>query len=225
MTPLLIALLFACQSPSPDTRLRAAEDAMDRLEHRLALDELAYVMSAPDATDDQLVRAHLLAGIAQRLAGSDTEARMHFLTALRMHPDATLPARSESASPRVKQFFEDVRREAAGPPPAPLPPAAPADPAAQAQDGGAAAAAAPARGFPWLLVGGATTVGVSAVVAVALWSGTVYASSVVTDVGGDTETRQTAQSLGQLALLGAGIGVLGVFAGAGLVATALVVGE
>lgn len=225
---LLIALLVACSVPTTEDRLRAAEEAMDRLEHRAALDELTLVMSAADATDDQLVRAHLLAGVVQRLAGNDTEARMHFLVALRRRPDVALPARDESKSPRVSAFFAEVRNELMGGPPPPLSPTSSVPPVAAPADepGDAPVVDAPAvERFPWLLVAGGITAGASALVAGAAFGGTYYANTVVGSPLRSTTERQDAQKLGRVLLLGTGIALLGVIAGTGLMATALVVGE
>lgn len=62
----------------------------------------------PAATDDEKLRAHLLAGIAHRVLGKDLDARVSFRYVLLHAPATTLPADSP---PKVALFFESIRQE------------------------------------------------------------------------------------------------------------------
>src|SRR5207249_2768651 len=62
------------------------------------------------ATDEQRIHAHLLAGIANRVAGKDLDARTNFRYVLLKHPDWQL---AEDTPPKVALFFEGIRQEIA----------------------------------------------------------------------------------------------------------------
>src|SRR5262249_13751441 len=91
--------------------------------------------AAGDGTPADLERAHMLAGIAARIAGDETQARMHFLAVFAEDVGATLPAdRNEARAPKVTTFFELVRGEVKAtkatttPPPTTPPPTTPPPP-------------------------------------------------------------------------------------------------
>jgi hypothetical protein len=100
------ALLSA--SPSATELLSRGDALLADLEYEEAAEELMRAASAPDATEDQRMEAHLKAGIAHRIVGRDVEARLNFRTVLLARPDTRLPP---GTSPKVLTFFESVREE------------------------------------------------------------------------------------------------------------------
>jgi hypothetical protein len=107
----LLALLPLAATPDPAVaaRLAKARSAMDHLEYEAAALELTLVAADPNATEEQRVEANLWAGVAQRVLGNDTDARLHFLYVLRRTPDAQLPS---DVGPKIRTLFELVREEA-----------------------------------------------------------------------------------------------------------------
>jgi len=95
-------------SASPETHLTAGRDAYEALEYEAASFEFMSVTIDPAATEDQRLQAHLGAGMANRIIGRDTDARLNFLYVLKRRPDHALPA---DAPPKVLFLFEAVRQE------------------------------------------------------------------------------------------------------------------
>lgn len=81
---------------------------MADLEYEAAAEDLMRAAAAADATDEQRLQAHLLAGIANRILGRDVDARLNFRSVLLAAPQTRLP---EGTSPKVLSFFETVRQE------------------------------------------------------------------------------------------------------------------
>lgn len=108
----MLALLFALTLQTGDSTaaelLARGEKLLAELEYDAAAAELMRAAAAPDANEAERLKAHLLAGIANRVAGRDTEARLNFRNVLLAAPDTHLP---EATSPKVLSFFEAVRQE------------------------------------------------------------------------------------------------------------------
>lgn len=105
---LLSTLLFAAAPQTPGAHLERAQAFENDLEYERAADELLIVITSPDATEEQLIEANLLAGIVKRVLGNNTEARLHFLYVLKRRPETTLDS---SRSPKIRTFFDLVREE------------------------------------------------------------------------------------------------------------------
>ncbi len=130
-----LAALFAAGADVPGEpiavadRIARARSALDSLEYEAAALDLSLAAADARATVQERLEANLWAGVAQRVLGHDTDARLHFLYVLRRMPDATLP---DDVGPRVLSLFELVREEVRGearaaPPPAAAEPARPLD--------------------------------------------------------------------------------------------------
>lgn len=105
---LLSTLLFAAAPQTPSEHLDRANALENDLEYERAADELLAVITSPDATEEQLIEANLLAGIVKRVLGNNTEARLHFLYVLKRRPETTL---EKGRSPKIRSFFNLVREE------------------------------------------------------------------------------------------------------------------
>jgi hypothetical protein len=108
---LALALILQTAAAADSTAvelLARGEKLLADLEYDAAAAELMRAAAAPDATDAQRVRAHLLAGVANRVAGRDADARLNFRNVLFAAPGTRLP---EGTSPKVASFFEAVRQE------------------------------------------------------------------------------------------------------------------
>jgi hypothetical protein len=103
-------ILTALVAMTPAERLQSAETAATNLEYGVAIEELQILLADPTASDDERERAHLLAGTVQRITGNDVQARLHFASALKANPQATLTCPG-SESPKVQVFFQLVRDE------------------------------------------------------------------------------------------------------------------
>ncbi len=112
------------------TYIEKAEAAEQNLEYEDAINLWLEVITHPDVQEEQLLNAHLRAGILQRVLKNDVEARIHFRFLLQKKPDYQL---DPDLPPKIRGFFELIRQEVtmeadkAGPAPAPA--AAPAEPA------------------------------------------------------------------------------------------------
>jgi hypothetical protein len=104
----LAALMIAATTPAE--HIAAGEQALNALEYELAGDELMLAATDPSATDAERLKANLLAGIAHRVAGKDTDAQLNFRYVLLHAPSTTLP---DDTPPKVRTFFESVRQELA----------------------------------------------------------------------------------------------------------------
>ncbi len=98
-------------SATPETQLAAGQAAFEALEYEAAAFEFMSVMIDPVATEEQRLQAHLGAGIANRVLGKDTDARLNFLYVLKRRPTYTLPPETP---PKVQFLFEAVRQEVVG---------------------------------------------------------------------------------------------------------------
>ena len=107
---LAFALLLMLQGSDPTAGelIARGEKLFADLEYDAAAAELMRAAAAPDASAAQRVHAHLLAGVANRVAGRDAEARLNFRNVLFAAPSPRLP---EGTSPKVGSFFEAVRQE------------------------------------------------------------------------------------------------------------------
>lgn len=213
----LLVLLIGAPHATGDVaqRLDRADEAVASLEYEDAREVLLDVVSDPDASEDELVRAHMLAGQVDRILKRDVDAKMHFQWVLTRFPDAELPP---GHPPKIVSFFEMVRDEvrsraaerATPSPPAPAlaaPQAAAATPAAIAAPQESAIAAPQGSGAPPLL---------------ALASGGLVIVATTTAVVGEVmfadrraawSTRSTAQLLALGAWGAAAVGAVGVAVG------------
>jgi hypothetical protein len=175
---LAAALALAAAEPTAAELLARGQASFEQLEYEQAAEDLMRAAGSPDATDDVRLRAHMLAGIANRIVGRDVDAQLNFRYVLRADPEARLP---DGTSPKVSSFFEVIRGEvkaenardartrpaepagsasAAAPPVAPAPGAAPSAPA---EDGGSVAPMAVlAGGAALALIGTAGVLGAEA---------------------------------------------------------------
>src|ERR1043166_4960981 len=118
----------ASAEPTPAELIERGRHELDNLDYDAAALDLTMASGDARATKDERITAHLYAGIAQRVLGHDTEARLHFLYVQRHAPDVKLP---DGTPPKIQSFWDLVHSEIAGdeepPPPAP-PPRAPPTP-------------------------------------------------------------------------------------------------
>jgi hypothetical protein len=200
-------LLALWMMASPAQHIADGEKAMAALEYETAAYELMLAATDPKATEAQRVHAHLRAGIAHRILGRDTDARVNFRYVLLRAPTTTL---DESTSPKVRLFFESVRQEidaerASAPVAQPVVEAAaapPAEPAREGMSAGAMAGAAVAALGVVTLVGGA--------------GGLVFAENALSDPSRAGAERTSLRTIGQTATVGVGVGALVAAAGAAL---------
>jgi hypothetical protein len=215
-------LFFAVlqSGPSAGELLDRGEKALADLEYDLAAEELMRAATAADATPEQRLRAHLLAGTANRIAGHDVDAQINFRYVLSNAPGTKLP---DGTPPKVLTFFEAVRQQlqAENRPaqPAPVAPAATAEPAAPVEP--APAAVTRAEPAPATSSGGAFPLGLAVAgggAAVALLGGVglIGAEVYLTDPAADGGTRGTVQTLGVISAGVLGVGVIAAAVGAGL---------
>ena len=106
--PLAISALLAVAQPTPAEHIDRGMRALEMLDYDVAAFELSVAATDPSADDAQRIQAHLYAGIAQRVLGNDTEARLHFIYVLRHAPSTELPA---AQPPKIQMFWELVRSE------------------------------------------------------------------------------------------------------------------
>lgn len=208
----LLTVWVASQAPGATVaqHIDAGTKALENLEYEDASQEFMIALGDPRATDDELIRANLLAGITNRVLDRNVEARLNFHYVLTRAPETQLP---EGTSPKIASFYALVRREVeadanqappaqpASPPPAPAP----------VDEGGA-------NVWVW---GGAAVIGAS-VVAVAALSVTVGLAEVLaSEASRPWSEKSTWMLVGQGALFGLAIPAVGLMAGAGLVAFGL----
>lgn len=110
---LSVLLSGAAAAPmTPRERLDRAAVLEGELEYGIAADELLNVMTDPRSTEEELIDANFFAGVIQRILGNDTQARLHFLYALKRRPSLELPKRYP---PKIQTFFLLVREEIGSP--------------------------------------------------------------------------------------------------------------
>jgi tetratricopeptide (TPR) repeat protein len=115
MRPLVAALALLVALPlraePPQDRLRARLEAGERhyqdQDYRAAIEALSAVVQDAVATRDQRARAYEYLGMAQLILGRRTRAREAFEELLAIDPHYTLS--DPSHSPKLREFFEDVR--------------------------------------------------------------------------------------------------------------------
>jgi hypothetical protein len=232
--PLLLALtclIAQTGAPSshvaldPAARLSRAHQHIEALDYRLALDDLNDVIGDERASEEQLLEAHLWAGIVQRVLQNDVDARLHFSWVLKRRPSTSLPP---DQPPKVTVLFEMIRDEVESreietePSPSPSPSPSPA-PAATAVTPAPAPAPLPAPtdddGFAIITIGGGAVaaLGAAAVVAGAItWGAGIamfaFGSSQSTQVAALqwSAPSEAAQLAGQIILpVGAVVLVIG----------------
>jgi hypothetical protein len=93
---------------TPSVQLAQAKKAYNDLDYLVAVELLQSVIIDPRTTRDELVQAHLMAGVVQRIVGEDVDARLHFRRALRLYPNLRLPP---GFPPKIQAFFNMVREE------------------------------------------------------------------------------------------------------------------
>jgi hypothetical protein len=202
----LIALIAV--NVTPAERIAHGQQLLNELEYEQAADELTQAAVDPAATEEERIRANLLAGIAHRVIGRDVEARSNFRYVLLRSPGWQL---GDDTPPKVRLFFETVRQELLAerapptqqdPPPTAAPPAT-TTPVADAPMAGAT------------IAGGAlTAAGALAVVVGA--GGLLFAETALADptrLGGD---RTDLRNVGKWSAGGAVAGVVVAGAGAAL---------
>ena len=207
--PAATAPVAPAAGPTTAELIERGEKALADLEYDLAAEELMRAATAPDATPEQRLRAHLLAGTANRIAGHDVDAQINFRYVLTNAPDTRLP---EGTPPKVLAFFEAVRQQvqsenrsasAVSPPqstptPAPAPEAAPATNAAGA--------------FPL----GLAVTGAGAAIAALGAAGLIGAEVYLMDPSADGGTRGSVQTLGVVSAGVLGVGLVAAIAGGAL---------
>ncbi len=194
-----IITVFAAAAPAPGgeaSEARARLDHVDRLvaelEYEQAREELLLLLDRDDLDDQTRLEANMKAGIVQRIIGHDVDARLHFINALTIDPDVTLPP---GQPPKIRTFFELVRREweATRPPPEPVV----HEPLPRS-----------GSGMRWWLVGGgAVLAGVALVVAVAAVGAAAWGEVTFTDPKERTYTRRTARTVAVAGWLAAALAV------------------
>jgi hypothetical protein len=185
---------------TPAEHIARGQQLLNELEYEEAGDELTQAAIDPTASEEERIRANLLAGIAHRVTGRDVEARANFRYVLQRNPNWQL---ADDTPPKVRLFFETVRQELAGErasnnpiPTTSIAPAASAEP-----------------GTPIILIAGGTVTATGAVVAVAGTVGLAFAENSLDDpsrLGGE---RTDLRNFGKLSTAAAAIGI--VVAGAG----------
>lgn len=124
-----LALTFlAAADPTVAERIARGEAALSSLDYDVAAEELTTAAADERATDDERMRANLLAGIANVIVGRDGHARLSFRYVLLRAPDTRL---APDTPQKVVSYFELVRHEiaaerASAAPPAATPAATPA---------------------------------------------------------------------------------------------------
>ena len=130
LSNVFLAMLIASQAPAAkpvSEHIDAGEASLENLEYGEATQELMLALSDPRATEAELLRANLLAGIANRVLERNVEARLNFHYVLSRAPQTQLPP---NTSPKIASFFQLVRREVeAGKPAAPVEVSTPPEPA------------------------------------------------------------------------------------------------
>jgi hypothetical protein len=222
----LVATVLAAQSaPSEPVaeRIARGEALIEQLEYEEGAQELMLALGDPRSTDDELLKANLLAGIANRVLDRNVEARLNFHYVLTRAPSTQLPPET---APKIATFFELVRREVEAEKVAKVADDAPAAPDEVAEP---VAAATPAPvpapdevGLGAFFWSGAIVLGASAGLA-ALFVGGALAGEIVlnmAEVPGDT--KGIFGIVGQASLLFLLLTPIGLFAGGALLGWGLI---
>jgi hypothetical protein len=111
---ILLVLLVCVGIAHADSRrvtraLAAAESLFDEQEYAKVVKTLRPALSDSSSTRAQRLRALELTALSQLILGDDVAARATFERLLDIDPGYQL--RDESGSPRIKSFFDDVKRE------------------------------------------------------------------------------------------------------------------
>jgi hypothetical protein len=89
--------------------LATAEAQFEEQEYAEVIDTLRPIVGAQQATRAQRVRALELTALSQLILGDEPAARASFVRLLEIDPDYQL--RDDSGSPRIRDFFDEVKRE------------------------------------------------------------------------------------------------------------------
>lgn len=206
----LAAIIILATPSTPGDLLAASEAAMAALEYELAADQAMLAATAPGASDEEKVRANVLAGVAHRILGRDLEARINFRYVLLRAPGTRL---APDTPPKVALFFESVRQEVEAERAAQASATAPEPPHP------ASAPAAPSG----LLIAGAVTGGAGALLLLGGAGGLALAETSLADPAKPSGERTSLRTLGQLSVAVGGAGVL--LAGAGAVLLVVAAGD
>lgn len=211
-------LLFVAAAPASDPRLAESRQLVEELEYEQARELLLEVLTDPALTDEDRFAANMQAGRVQRILNRDVEARLHFREALKIDPAADLPA---GEPPKIKAFFDLVKREYLEDRPVAAAPAAP-DPVPAAPAPVDPQPAAASSSFPWLTAGGLTAAaGALALALCAAAAGSMYMGLVYPTH--DPDVRNIGRvgvwaALGGVAMSSAALGVGGGLVVVGLLA-------
>lgn len=107
---LLTALPLHAEPPSQDrlrARLEAGQKRYQDQDYRAAIEALSAVVQDAVATRDQRARAYEYLGMSWLILGKKSRAREAFEELLAIDPHYTLS--DPSHSPKLREFFEDVR--------------------------------------------------------------------------------------------------------------------
>jgi hypothetical protein len=214
---LLIALLLVA---TPAKHIAEGEKAMVALEYETAAYELMLAATDPTATEAQRVHAHLRAGVAHRILGRDTDARVNFRYVLLRAPSTTL---DETTSPKVRLFFESVRQEIDAERAAQDTSAANAIANAQANaltspqtNAPSNAPASESAGMSASSLAGAVVVALGVVTLIGGAGGVAYAETSLADGSRAGGERTSLRTMGQWSVASAGVGALVAAGGAAL---------
>lgn len=230
-TVVLIGSVVAGQNP-PEVaeQIEVGRVALENLEYEQASEALMSALGDPRASDDELVQANLLAGVANRVLDRNVEARMNFHFVLTRAPDTGLPG---GMSPKITTFYELVRREVeANRPKVVKPVVAPARDSPSLTTPAISSAAPPpaaspslmeeSEGLSVLVWSGIGVAGVSAAIAIVLVVTAGVSEALVTIPAAKWDEKATWLFAGRASLAALTVPVAGLFAGAGLVAWGLV---
>jgi hypothetical protein len=202
---LVFALALALAAPA-EQHLGKGQQLLADLDYEAAAYELMLAATDPAADDATRLQANLLAGIAHRVIGKDTDARLNFRYVLLRAPQTQLPP---DTGPKVALYFESVRQEidaerATTPAPASAPAPAPAP--------------APPPAAPALTIVAVTALALGGAAVVAGSGGVLFAESSLADPDRDGSERSALKSVGQLSTGGAVVGVVVAVVGGALLA-------
>jgi hypothetical protein len=108
---LVVAAMLApaVAGAGPADELAAAEVLFDEQEYGAVIATLRPVVAGNQATRAQRLRALELTALSQLILGDEAAARATFERLLDIDPG--YPLRDHSGSPRIRRFFDDVRRD------------------------------------------------------------------------------------------------------------------
>jgi hypothetical protein len=210
----LLALAIAVASPA-EQHFAKGKQLLADLDYEAAAYELMLAATDASADDATRLQANLYAGIAHRVIGKDSDARLNFRYVLLRAPSTRLPP---DTSPKVSLYFDSVRQEieaerAAAPAPPP-------GPSAAASTGPIVAPAAAQTSMAPLTIAGVTALALGGAAVVAGTGGVLFAETSLSDPDRDGSERSALQNVGQLSTGGAVVGVVVAVVGGVLLAVA-----